>query len=412
MVTYYSYYLYGGKNTSNGKCTEQICNYGITTEKKNCIKPCEYGTTLHGGCNLYCPTSTMYSHYLYGGKNSVFGACTLKTCNYGITTEKKNCLPACEYGTALYGGGCNKKCPTSTIDNYYLYGGKNTSFGECTIKTCNYGITTEKKNCLPACKYGTALYGGGCNKKCPTSTIDTYFLYGGKNTSFGECTLKTCDYGITTEKKNCVPACEYGTALYGGGCNKKCPPITATINSIVLYGSNHTDFGECTSKTCYNGGIGITAEKKNCIMDCPTPAANSKIFGPNNTQYGGCTVKTTCPYGADAYNNQCYTIRCPTPPRYYTIYGSNHTYYGSCTILHQCPNGLNPNKTNCMPICSQYTAKYNNCLEYCYNNYHNGNTIFGTQNTISGKCTIKTVCPYGVNENGQCNTQQWQEEYI
>jgi hypothetical protein len=354
MVTYYSYYLYGGKNTSNGKCTEQICNYGITTEKKNCIKPCAYGT-------------------------------------------------------ALYGGGCNEECPTSTIDNYFLYGGKNTSFGECTLKTCNYGITTEKKNCVPACEYGTALYGGGCNEKCPTSTIDNYFLYGGKNTSFGECTLKTCNYGITTEKKNCLPACEYGTAVYGGGCNTKCPPTDATIDNYFLYGGKNTSLGECTLKTC---NYGITTEKKNCIMDCPATPANSKIFGPNNTQYGGCTVKTTCPYGADAYNNQCYTIRCPRPPRSYTIFGSNHTYFGSCTILHQCPDGLNLNKTNCMPICSRYTAKYNNCLEYCYNNYHNGNTIFGTQNTISGKCTIKTVCPYGVNENGQCNTQQWQEEYI
>jgi len=226
--------------------------------------------------------------------------------------------PSSSYQCCVYDGGCNKTCPSGTVQT-----GKTCTTGtrdDSTCKNINSGVSgcASALNCCD-CKTttsipkdgscGTAKYtcsSGTVSNQSETSSAYTWRCNGvNGGLSSGTCTFKksttavdTCSTvhpgGVCSDISNCPTSsfkiykddgtCKsnssssYQCCVYDGGCNKDCPSGTVQTGKTCTTGTR--DDSTCKN---INDGVSGCASKLTCC-DCKTNVNTTKFWYYNITE--------------------------------------------------------------------------------------------------------------------------------
>jgi hypothetical protein len=263
-----------------------------------------------------CPVANGTGEETWNG--FMYGACTIVTCDSGYNNQSNTCVfspsscpiangngqtqsngscqvVSCNANFHMMGNSCvsnTQTCPITNGTGLSTWNG--TSFGVCTVASCNTGYSISTTNtCVanpPVCSANMHLENNVCvnnRRTCPIANGAGEQTWNGS--AYGNCTVVSCNSGYQNQSNSCVfspMSCPIANGTGQTQSNGSCQVVSCNTNY-------HINGNMCSPN----------------IQLCPIAnGAGQSVW--NGTSYGPCTV-LSCNTGYVNTNNMC--VASPPP---------------------------------------------------------------------------------------------------
>ncbi|MGY4884114.1 MAG: DUF7107 domain-containing protein [Nanobdellota archaeon] len=262
--------------------TDLNCGEGEVCENFKCVLD-----ETSSGCS---GSSTQSCSIIYGigtqsrtcsnGEWSSWGTCTVKSCNLGYKISGNSCvLTTCS-------GSSTQSCSIVNgegIKSRTCSNGEWSSWGECIIQSCESGYQKSGSSCvLTTCS-------GYSTRSCSITNgegLQSRTCSNGEWSSWGTCTLNSCNSGYKISGNSCVII----STSTGCTSNEDCKSGRICKNGDCVYPPSDNVSTGCTSnEDCKSGRI---CKNGDCVY-------------PTSTTISGCTSNSDCKSPRICKNGEC-----------------------------------------------------------------------------------------------------------